>query len=330
MRFVTCSIMRTTIGCARLVALLITTGAAAGCMVATVDPPPRRYAPPPPPGYRPPPPGYAQAPPPAGYPAPPPAPSAPPSPGPCIDPGPQDIPDLFDRPAPISAGSTIVGCIARGDADLFLVSVPPGAAGQLVVFSLRGANEMAPVIRVFDANRKQIDQVNRGAHQELRGWAYVAGGSQFFLRVGQIHGANEAYTLTTSATPLAEAGEPNNDAERAMPLVPGRAVSAFLAGPLNDPGAIDDWYRIDARRDGDMAIDIDMSQGIVPMVKLFDVNRREVTRQSAGAGERFRFQAKVRRGVYHLKLGSIHRVPAAGENDPPQALTRPYVITLAP
>jgi hypothetical protein len=320
MRFVTCSIMRTTIGCSRLAVLLVATGLAAGCMVATVDPPPQRYAPPP---------TQAYAPPPAA--APPPPQRQPPAvSGACIDPGPQDIPDLFDRPAPISAGSTIVGCIARGDADLFLVSVPPSAAGQLVVFTLRGANEMAPVIRVFDANRKQMEQMSRGAHQEIRGWAYVAGGTQFFLRVGQIHGASEPYTLTTSSTALAEAGEPNNDAERATPLAPGRAVSAFLAGPLNDPMALDDWYRIDARRDGDVAIDIDMSQGIAPVAKLFDVNRREVTRQSAGSGERFRFQAKVRRGVYHLKLGSIHRVPAAGENEPPQSLTRPYVITLAP
>lgn len=147
--------------------------------------------------------------------------------------------------------------------------------------------------------------------------------------MSQIHSVNEAYTLTVNSTALAEQGEPNNDAERATPLAPGRAISAFLVGPLNDPGALDDWYRIDADRDGELAIDIDMSQGIASSVKLFDVNRREIDRRSAGRGERFRFQPKVRRGVYHLKVGSIHNVAAAGDSEVPQWLTRPYVITLA-
>jgi hypothetical protein len=198
-----------------------------------------------------------------------------------------------------------------------------------VVYSLRGQYDLAPVVKVFDVNRKQIDHASAGKHQELRGWISAAGGTQFFLRVGQIHGVNEAYTLTLASTALAEEGEPNNNAGDATPLAPGRSISAFIANAMNDPTVLEDWYRIDARRDTDLAIDIDMSQGVAGLARLFDTNRRQVAQQSAGRGERFRFQAKVRPGVYHLQLRSMHAVPSAGSGDPPVWLTRPYVISLA-
>ncbi|HEX2659969.1 MAG TPA: hypothetical protein VHU40_16915 [Polyangia bacterium] len=333
-----------------LFAVLAFGGVVGSCMVEPAPPPPRyASAPPvrygaPPPGYQQPPPGYQQ-PPPAPYqggyanqPPPPPAaygtpnvPPPPPSAGPCIDPGPQDIPDLIDRPAMIRAGTTTVACTTGGDVDLFLISVPPANAGQVVLISVRGDRGMAPRINVLDANRRPIEQISVGRDQELRAWAFVAGGTSFYLRASGFPPSERAphtYTLTTTLNPMNEPNEPNDTAEQAKPLLPGRTISAFLGTPMNGPDARNDWYRVDVARDGDLLIDFDMAQGCAPIVKLFDMNRHEVYRQSAGRGERFRFQTRVKRGTYHLQVDSIYRMPEAGDNEPAIWLTRPYTIAM--
>lgn len=297
-----------------------------GCTITT-DPaqpyPPPRYGPPPPVYAQPPPQPYAQQPGPRTY-APPPPPSGP---VPCADAGPRDIPDRFDLPAVLSANTTTVGCMSPGDADLYSIVVAPGPA-QLVRLSVSSPGDMVPLIKIYDANRKEIERLTVGKHQELRGWAYVAGGTSFFVRIAQYYSSNDVYTLTTSAAPVADAGEPNDDGAHATALVPGRPIAAFLAGPLNDLDALQDWYRVDAHQDGELAVDIDMSQGIASSVKLFDANRHEVQRQSAGAGERFQFRVRVRRGVYHLQLTCIYGVRVVGLGEPPPHITRPYTITL--
>src|SRR6185369_1553399 len=100
-------------------------------------------------------------------------------------------------------------CTAGGDVDLFAIALPPGKGGYLVRFSVVGQNVMAPMIHIFDANRRSIARLSAGERQELRGWVAVAGGTRFYARVFQTYGANEAYTFTLATTPIADATEPN-------------------------------------------------------------------------------------------------------------------------
>lgn len=270
----------------------------------------------------------AQQPPPA-YPAQPspPAPAAPP-PMTCVDPADRDISDRFEQAMPIGPGAT-VACIGRGDTDLFVVTAPPGNAGHIVVYTLRGAHKMAPVMQVLDANRASLHRHYGPESSELKGWIHIAGGTSVFLRVSQVHGANEPYTLTLAATPLIEPGEPNGDVERATPLKENGFVQAFLSTPANDPSALNDWYRVDVKQDGDLLLDVDMSQDIAPTVEVLTATRRPVARKSGARSERIQLPLRVQRGSYYVRVGTYHAVASAGEGDPPTWLTRPYKLTVS-
>ena len=270
----------------------------------------------------------AQQPPPA-YPAqpPPPAPAAPP-PMACVDPADRDISDRFEQAMPIGPGTT-VGCTYRNDDDLFVVTAPAGNAGHVLVYTLRGAHEMAPKMQVLDANRSSLHSHYGPRSSELKGWVHIAGGTSVYLRVSQVHGANEPYTLTLAASALTEPGEPNGDVERATPLKEDGFVQAFLSNPANDPAALNDWYRVDVGHDGKMILDVDMSQDIAPVVEVVTAMRRPVVRRSGSRSERIQVPVRVQRGSYYVRVGTYHSVASAGSGDPPSWLTRPYKLTVS-
>lgn len=270
----------------------------------------------------------AQQPPPA-YPAqpPPPAPAAPP-PMACVDPADRDISDRFEQAMPIGPGAT-VGCTYRNDTDLFIVTAPAGNAGHVLVYTLRGAQEMAPVMQVLDANRASLHRHSGPRSSELKGWIHIAGGTSVYLRVSQVHGVNEPYTLTLAANALAEPGEPNGDVERATPLKEDGFVQAYLSNPANDPAALNDWYRLDVKQDGNLMLDVDMSQDIAPVVEVVTAMRRPVVRKSGARSERIQVPVRVQRGSYYVRVGTYHSVASAGAGDPPTWLTRPYKLTVS-
>jgi len=287
---------------------------------APAPPPKRVYATPAPaPVYN------AQPPPPAAYP--PPAPPAPPSTA-CVDPADRDISDRFEQAMPIGPGPT-VGCTYRGDVDAFVVTAPPGNAGHVVVYTLRGAHQMAPVMQVLDANRASLHRHSGPPSSELKGWMHVAGGTSVYLRVSQVHGASEPYTLTLTASALTEPGEPNGDLEQATPIKENGFVEAYLSNPANDPSALNDWYRIDVKQDGALMLDVDMSQDIAPVLEVKTAMRRPVARKSGARSERIQLPVRVQRGSYYVRVGTYHAVASAGAGDPPTWLTRPYKLTIS-
>jgi hypothetical protein len=262
---------------------------------------------------------------PAAYP--PPAPPAPP-PMACVDPAERDISDRFEQAMPIGPGAT-VGCTYRNDADVFVVTAPPGNAGHVLVYTLRGAHDMAPVMQVLDANRARLHRHHGPPSSELKGWIHIAGGTSVYLRVSQVHGANEPYTLTLAASALTEPGEPNGDFERATPLDDNGFVQAFLSNAANDPSALNDWYRVDVRQDGNLVLDVDMSQDIAPVLEVLTAARRPVGRKSGARSERIQMPLRVQRGSYYIRVGTYHAVASAGDGDPPTWLTRPYKLTVS-
>lgn len=256
-----------------------------------------------------------------------PAPSAPP-PMACVDPADRDISDRFEQAMPIGPGST-VGCSYRGDADVFVVTAPAGNAGHILVYTLRGAHEMAPKMQVLDANRASLHHHYGPKSSELKGWIHISGGTSVYLRVAQVHGANEPYTLTLAARALTEPGEPNGDFERATPLEENGFVQAFLSNAANDPSALNDWYRVDVRQDGNLMLDVDMSQDIAPVVEVLTAARRPVGRKNGARSERIQLPVRVQRGSYYVRVGTYHSVASAGVGDPPTWLTRPYKLTVS-
>jgi hypothetical protein len=106
----------------------------------------------------------------------------------------------------------------RSDMDMFVTTAPPGAAGSIIHFSVRGQTKLSPTVRVFDANRKTLLADSAPPSAELQGWVHVAAGTPVFLRVSQIHGETEPYFLTLRTDALPEPGEPNNEMTRATPL----------------------------------------------------------------------------------------------------------------
>jgi hypothetical protein len=236
------------------------------------------------------------------------------------------VSDLYDQAMPIAATSTTVACTARNDADVFVITAPPGNAGQIVQYALRGQYEMAPIVQVLDANRASLNRQSGPKSSELRGWVHVTGGTPFYLRVSQVHGANEAYTLTLTATALVEPGEPNSDMDRATPIREGTPVQAFLSQAANDPSSLNDWYRLDVTRDGPLTLDVDMSQNIAPVVEVFNTNRRKLAHKSGNRSERIQLGAQVQRGTYYILVRTFHSVASAGAGELPPWLARPYTL----
>ena len=247
--------------------------------VAPAPPPPR-------PVYRAQPAPPAQ--PPAAY-----SPSAPPGPPPmaCVDPADRDISDRFEQAMPIGPGAT-VGCTYRGDADVFVVTAPPGNAGHVVVSPCAARTRWR---RCAGAGRQppSLHRHSGPSSSELKGWMHIAGGTSVYLRVSQIHGANEPYTLTLSASALTEPGEPNGELERATPLAENGFVEAYLSNPANDPSALNDWYRVDVKQDGNLTLDVDMSQDIAPVLEV-EVRDATAGRPQDGRAQRAHPAARAR------------------------------------
>jgi hypothetical protein len=246
----------------------------------------------------------------------------------CADPGDRDFADEFDGASPIEATSTTVGCTSRGDVDVFAARAPqaPGG-GALIRFRLRGDREMAPLLEIYDSNRKKEHRQQGGKGQELTGWFLAAPGSTVHVRVAQVHGVDESYSLALEASPLGEEGEPNASADDATRLPEAGSARGFMAVAINDPDSLADWYRIEVSRPGMLKIDLDMSESIAAKAELMDGNRKRVARTSGGRSERLQLEATVKKGTYFLSLGSIHHVDSAGKGEVPSFLTRPYVIT---
>jgi len=290
-----------------------------------IAPRPVYVAPPPvvvygaPPPAAAPPTGYDSGPPPQGQP--------PQEQVTCIDPGERDISDRFDQAMPLAAAATTIGCSYERDIDMFVITAPPAGGGQIIQYSLRGYSQMAPVIEILDGNRAPLQRQGGAPGAELRGWIQVAGGTPIYLRVSQVYGVNEPYMLATTAAALPEPGEPNGDIERATMLVPGTPVQAFMSASANDPSAVIDWYRVDVARDGDLTLDLDMSQGVAPVIELFDANRRPLGRKGGAQGERIQLVVRVQRGTHYIRLSSVYALPAAGTGELPAWLARPYTLT---
>jgi hypothetical protein len=246
----------------------------------------------------------------------------------CIDPAERDVTDQFDHAVPLDPNSTTVGCSFRGDNDMFIVTMAPANAGQVFRYALRGQVELAPVIQIFDANRKRVEHEHGGKSQEVRGWVHAAGGSFFYVRISQVHGVNEAYTLALATGPLVEPTEPNGSFEQATALPASGQITGFMGNTLNDPAGLEDWYRVEVGQDGELGLTLDMSQDIAPLVDVFDGNRKRLERKSGGRGERIQASARVRRGTHFIRVSSVHTVPFVGRGEPAGWLTRPYTLTV--
>jgi hypothetical protein len=266
----------------------------------------------------------------AAAPAPAPAPAPPPtSSGGCLDAG-ADITDRFDEAYPLAPTSRTTLCMQRGDIDVFAITAPPGAAGTVVRFSVHPEIEMAPVVEIFDGNRRSDRNLYGKKGEQVRGWAYVAGGTTLYLKVRQIHGAQETYTLALDSGALPEANEPNNTMEFATPLALGASTTGFLARPFNDEAVAADWYRVELPTPGRLAIDVDMSQGVSSRVVLFDSNRKQRGQRGGGRGERYQHSFdKLAAGTYYLKLDSSHGLDESDGGDLPESLTRAYTIAIS-
>jgi hypothetical protein len=266
--------------------------------------------------------------------APPPQAGRPPAAGPapytplaCIDPGERDLSDRYDQAMVIGPRSTTVACSFRGDVDAFVATAPPGAAGSIIHVSVRGETKLVPALQIKNANRTNVVYLvgNEGG---VRGWVHVAGGTSIFLFVTQEGDEREAYQLTLTVEAVSEPSEPNNDMEHATPLRPGQPATGFFGWAANDPALGDDWYRVESAHDGPLKVDLDTSEGVYPMIKIFDANRRELTRSTGGAGERIQATTAVRSGVAYIKISPERPIAAGGEGEQAPWLARPYTLTV--
>ena len=263
----------------------------------------------------------------AGPSSPPPPPSVAPA-TPCSDPGPGDVTDLFDQAAALAPSSTTVFCTVRQDVDMFTVAVPPGAGGTLVRYAIGGGPDTTVHVEVYDAHRKKghADQGRKG--EEVRGWLHVAGGTAAFLRVAGNANAESPYTIALTAEPITEPTEPNGSFEMATALPEsGGDVTAFLARPFNDPGLVEDWYRVELTRPGPFTVDVDMSQDVAPRVDLFDQRRKRLRVESGQKGERIQLARDLPAGVYYIKVDANSHVHESAAGEPMQHVVRPYRIT---
>ena len=247
---------------------------------------------------------------------------------PCSDPGARDFPNRFDQAVPIEGQSQTVGCIFLRDVDTFVVTPPPAKGGQIIRFSLRGQNRMAPIIRLFDADRKKLAEFGAPATGEARGWVHAAGGKPIYVEVYEDVGITDTYVLTLTTEPLPDAGEPNGEMAKATPLREGGSVTAFMSEVANDPIALSDWYRIDVTHAGPVTIDVDMSPGVAPQIDVFDNDRKHVGGRFGDRGERIHVSMNLHRGVYFAKVGSFFGISSAGACDLAARLTKPYTISI--
>jgi len=298
------------------------------CTVGLAGPPPPYVPRPiyPPPAGR-----VVFAPPPSGSPSqePPATPNQGSPAGPeCSDPGARDFPDRFDQAVPIDGQSQTVGCITSRDADMFLLTPPPAKGGQIIRFSLRGQNAMAPIIRLFDGDRKKLVQFGAPRSGEARGWVHASGAKPIYVEVDEDFGSIDTYILTLTTEPLADTGEPNDDMSKATPLREGVPLTAFMSEVANNPAAAEDWYRLDMKHEGPVTIDVDMSPGVAPRIMVFDADRRRVGETGGERGERIHLSMKLRRGIYYARVDSSFGMSSAGEGELAARLTRPYTINV--
>ncbi|WP_428268368.1 PPC domain-containing protein [Haliangium sp.] len=226
--------------------------------------------------------------------------------------------------------STITGCMSRGDKDMYVVTVPSDAGGTVVEVRLRGQNEMAPRLELLDGDRNRIEYESGSKGAEIMSWAHVAAGTSIYVRVDQIHGVDEGYTLTLSSGPVAEPGEPNDTWETATPLTLGTPTQGIMSAVANNKDQIVDWYRFEATESGTVEVTADMTGEAAPKVEVLNGDRKRVKYNSAGRGARARFDVPVEPGTYYIRVSTGHALkPAGGEQVPPH-LVKPYSITVTP
>lgn len=277
-----------------------------------------------------PPPVQQPAPPPpvVAEPAPPPAsPAGPDINGPCADAA-TDFANEFDGAVPLAATSATVVCSSRGDKDVFAVTIPAAPGGTIVRYEMRGQSKLAPKLMVFDSNRKQVHHHAGSRNEHIQGWFFAEGGSQVYVRAMQIHGDQENYLLSLTATALGDATEPNDNLEQATPLQDGKG-EGVMAWAINNKDAGSDWYSFDVAKAGPITITVDMPEDSAARINLFNANRKPMGSKVGSRAERVVWEVKkLTPGKHLVEIKSPHTVKVADKGEVPSRLSRRYSITI--
>jgi hypothetical protein len=248
---------------------------------------------------------------------------------PCADPGDRDFGDVLPLPTSLDSTSTTVGCLTSADRDLFQITVPRGDAGWLVTYDQRGHGGLRPWVQLLDGSGRDLGRVDSGADAVGRGWVHVAGATSIYLRVGHDDGSSGAYTLHVATTALPDPDEPDSSASTATPLALGAPASGYLSRAVNSEDDGDDWFVVRIGAPGKLAIDVDLSQGVMATVTLLDGRHQRIASRASEPGEHVRLPAKVRAaGFYYVQLRGSQPLPSSGRGEVPPALIRPYTLTV--
>lgn len=246
----------------------------------------------------------------------------------CID-GAGDIANEFDGAMALTVPSSTVICSGKRDTDVFTVTAPGTSGASLITYEIKQLNneKLAPKITMFDANRKRDRDHNGRRSEHIRGWFVLQAGTSMYLRIGQVHGDEGKVALVLTATPLADAHEPNDTREQAKAVT--GSTQGLMYRALNNKDATTDWYTFEVAKAGPVNFSIDMSEGIATKAAVSDANRKVVSRKQGGRGERIEWSWNAKGpGTYHLEVGSVHTIDASGRDDAASHLTRPYTLTI--
>jgi hypothetical protein len=149
-----------------------------------------------------------------------------------------DAPDAVVG-APALAPGVTQGCSGIEDSgDFFVLSAPTHPGPVLYRIELNGA-EMQSCLRGVNADKEVIpglDSCSDDLGAPYRVWTTVQGGSQWYLRVGDLRGNGmglaQPYTLKVEAFPINDTGEPDS-AERPVALALGQTQAAFFISAAN-------------------------------------------------------------------------------------------------
>jgi hypothetical protein len=316
----------------------LTVALLSGCTSSNPPPPAYSHYPPPQHQLQPPPPQPAPVAPAADPVAPAPQPAAavepPPPPAldassPCID-GSGDISNEFDGAAPLTAPSTTVVCIGKRDQDTFTITAPGTTGASLITYEIKQLTDdkHAAKVTVFDNNRKKELDHNGRRSEHLRGYAVLQAGTSMYLRLALVHPEEGKLALKLDVTPIEDPNEPNDTRETAKPV--SGQTTATLYRALNNPGSTSDWYTFEVAKPGPVAMSVDMSEGLAAKVTVMDANKKVASRKAGGRSERLEWSWNAKTaGTYQVEVASVHPVPAAGKDDAPAYLTKPYTLTVS-
>lgn len=247
----------------------------------------------------------------------------------CVDPGDSDVSGEFEQAATIESQARIVGCTKRGDVDAFRFKLPASVGGQLSTVSVSGKSRMSPRLELFDANRKRIAVLSGGPGEQLVAWAHAAGGSEVFVKVGQVHSAEETYTLEVKTAPLPDTSEPNDSADEAKKIPKSGEITGFVGRPANDSAAVEDWYVFEATKDGKLKVALQPTEDVSPILALYDATRRRLQNKMGEDGQFVEVEAAGKKGSsYFVEVRPVHEPHAAGAGQPPARLLQPYKLVV--